>query len=110
MGQTYRMALIICMTMVGVTGKASALDTDKVLHPTAHAAGSYALTHVGEVVCRQITKLDKPICSVISGTMALGVGAAIEASQEQSGGTWKKGILYDASGVGLAIGVIHLDF
>lgn len=93
-----------------MTGKASALDTDKVLHPTAHVAGSYALTHVGEVVCKQLTKLSKPICSVISGSLALGVGAAIEASQEQSNGSWKEGILYDASGVGLAIGVIHLDF
>lgn len=89
---------------------ASAADTDDLLHPVAHGAGSYALVHIGTVGCKRLTGMGKLPCSLIAGVATASIGAAVEASQNQSKGNWKKGMAYDLIGVGLSIGVINLDF
>lgn len=90
--------------------KAQALDTDKLLHPVAHGAGSYALTHIGTVACKKLTGLGRLPCSLIAGTVTTAIGVGIELQQNQSEGNWKKGIAYDVGGVLIGIGVINLDF
>ena len=110
------MKLILLLTVyiwifLGITiSKAHALNTDSLLHPAAHAGGSYVLTHIGTVACKHITGLSTMPCSLIAGSLATGAGIAVEMSQDQSKGNWKRGIAYDISGVLLSIGVIHLDF
>ncbi len=86
-----------------------AFTSDDLLHPVAHAAGSYMITHVGTVVCKKVTGLSKTPCSIISGAVATGLGVAIEMSQP-SEADHKKSYMQNAAGVLLAIGVIHLDF
>ena len=87
-----------------------AFTTDDALHPVAHGAGSYAITHAATVICKKVTGLDTLPCSLISGSIALSVGVAVELSQDQAQGNYKKGLVYDAAGIGLAIGFINLDF
>lgn len=106
--KTNNLASIILFSLF--TTSASAFDTDQALHPVAHGAGSYALTHMGSIVCTKTTDLSKRACSFIAGAVTLGVGAAIEAAQVQDEGSWKQGMFYDAIGVGVSIAVIHFDF
>jgi len=89
---------------------AEAFTSDDLLHPVAHGAGSYMLTHAGQVVCKKITNLEKTTCSVIAAAVTLSVGALVEATQNQSEGNWKKGMLYNASGVALSVGIMSFDF
>lgn len=91
-------------------GKVYAFTSDDLLHPVAHGAGSYLLTHAGEVVCKKITKLNKTTCSIISGVIATGVGVAVEATQSEGMKDHAKSYLENGTGVILAIGVIHVDF
>jgi len=100
----------LAMLMSFAVCYADQINTDKLLHPVAHGAGSYVLTHIGEVICVKATDLDKTTCSIISGVVATSAGIAVELLQDQQAGNWKKGVAYDVSGVLLAIGVIHLDF
>lgn len=100
----------IILTFLFCIQSVYAFDTDSVLHPVAHGAGSYALTHAGTVACKKLTSLNQTACSLISGAVTMGVGIAIEATQEQAEGQWKHGIAYDLAGIGIAIGIINLDF
>lgn len=100
----YLIALILLTTTT------YAEDTDTLLHPVAHGAGSYALTHMGEVVCKKVTGLGTLSCTIISAAVATSVGVAVEMTQDQTEGNWKRGLAYDITGVALAIGVINLDF
>lgn len=84
--------------------------TDKMLHPVSHAAGSYALTHAGTVLCKNVTGVGKTTCSFIAGGATALIGIGVEMSQDQTAGNWKKGMAYDVLGIGLSIGIIHLDF
>ena len=104
------MKLLILLAMISVPTLTSAFTSDDLLHPVAHGAGSYLLTHAGQVVCKKITGLNKTTCSIISGVVTMAIGVAVEATQEQAKGNYKKGLVYDISGVILAVGVIHLDF
>lgn len=90
--------------------KVYAFTSDDALHPVAHGAGSYALTHIGEVTCRKLTNFGKLSCSLISGAIATGVGIAVESTQSESAKDHARSYVENATGVILAIGVINLDF
>jgi len=102
----YLISLLVILSTSNIT---YALTSDDLLHPTAHIAGSYLITHVGEVVCKKITGLNKTVCSIISGSVATGIGVAIEMNQPKEA-NHKKSYIENASGVILAIGTIHIDF
>lgn len=87
-----------------------AFTSDDMLHPMAHAGSAYIITHMGEVVCHKVTNLNKTVCSVIAGSVAMSLGAAVEIEQNAGGSDAKRGLLEDFTGVGLAIGIIHMDF
>ena len=86
-----------------------AFTTDDLLHPVAHGAGSYVITHTSEVICRKITGYGKTTCSIVGGIVATSAGIAVEMTQPKESNHMKS-YLQNASGVLLAIGVIHLDF
>lgn len=87
-----------------------AFTSDDALHPAAHVGSTYIITHAGEVICKRITGLDKTSCSIISGSLAMTAGVAIELKQTESSKAHGKGLAEDAVGVLLAVGIIHLDF
>lgn len=109
-------SLIITLTlsmwilMAWSLAKAQAFTTDDALHPLAHGAGSYALTHAGQVLCKKVTGLSKTPCAFVSGAVVTSIGIAVEVTQDQQAGDWKRGVAYDVAGIALAVGVIHLDF
>ncbi len=87
-----------------------AFNIDDLLHPTAHAGGSYIITHSAEVVCRQISDWNKTTCSIVGGLIAMGAGIAVEMTQSESKSNHARSYIENASGIMLAIGVIHVDF
>lgn len=87
-----------------------AITSDDALHPAAHIGSSYIITHAGEVACKKITNWNKTTCSLISGTIATGLGIAIEMTQNENDKSHAKSYIENAAGVALAIGIIHLDF
>lgn len=89
--------------------KVQAFTTDDLLHPVAHGAGSYLLTHTGEVICRRLSDWDKTTCSIVSGVVATSIGVAVELTQPKEA-NHTKSYIENAAGVILAIGIIHLDF
>lgn len=103
-------AFYILLFTFGSIFKARAAGTDDLLHPVAHGAGSYALVHLGTVGCKRLTGMGTMPCSLMAGVATAGIGAAVEASQDQSKGNWKKGIAYDLLGIGLSVTVISVEF
>lgn len=88
----------------------SAFNTEDILHPVAHGGGSYALTHVGSVLCHKASQLSTLQCSLIGAGSALLLGLAVELTQDQTKRNAAKGIAYDALGAGIAVGIINWDF
>lgn len=102
-----KIALIaFCLSITG----AYAFTTDDLLHPAAHTGSTYIITHAGEVVCKKVTGMGKTPCSIISGAVAMGAGILVEMHQNEDGASHKRGLMEDAAGVLLAVGVIHFDF
>ncbi len=92
-------------------GRTYAVNSDDLLHPVAHAAGSYAVTHITEVVCKKVSTKSKLTCSLIGVGVAIAVGAAVEVTQKgEDARGHARGILQDLGGAGLAFGIINLDF
>lgn len=84
----------------------SAFTTDDAIHPVAHGGGSYALTHMGYVACKQLTSLKDGPCKLIAASAALSIGIAVEASQSQTKANAMKGLGYDAIGIGVCLGIL----
>lgn len=103
------MKYLLILSWFVLTSSAFGYTSDDLLHPVAHGAGSYLLTHAGEVVCKKVSGWSKTTCSIISGAVATGIGAAIEATQPPED-NHTKSYVENAAGVILAIGMIHLDF
>lgn len=87
-----------------------AFNTEDALHPVAHAAGSYVVTHFTEVVCKRVSDRSKLSCSLIGAGVAMTAGVLIELTQKENFRNHTRGLLEDAFGVGLAIGIINVDF
>lgn len=100
----------IWVALILTIAKAHAFPSDELIHPVAHGAGSYMLTHVSEVVCVKVSDASKLTCSIVGGMIATTVGIAIEASQKESGKLHANSYIENGAGVLLAIGVINLDF
>lgn len=89
---------------------AEAFETDDLLHPVAHGAGSYLITHAMTVGCKKITKLKSLPCSLFGAAVAGTVGIAVELTQEQPKKRLFQGLAEDGVGIGLAVGLINIDF
>lgn len=104
------MRVSILIALLLSLSQCEAVTTDDLLHPIAHIGGSYVLTHIGQMICMRTTDLTKTSCSLISGAIATGIGVAIEATQQESYREHAKSLIYNGTGVILAVGVIHLEF
>lgn len=91
-------------------GSAFADELDDLLHPAAHVGGAYAITHIGEVLCRKISNGSKTTCTLVGAALAIGTGIAVEAKQKESKHRHQVGLAEDLAGVGLAAVTIAIDF
>lgn len=103
------LVLGICLNLA-FYANAKTLDSDDFVHPVAHVAGSYMVTHISHVACKKITPFSTLTCSLLGGLIATSGGLIFEMTQDQLDGNWKNGFLYNSSGVIFAIGIINLDF
>lgn len=101
---------ILLLTISLMITNSYAFNSDDLLHPVAHGAGSYLLTHSAEVACRKVSNMGKTTCSIIGGLIATTAGIAVELTQHESNRDHAKSLIENGAGVVLAIGVIHLDF
>lgn len=88
---------------------ANPIESEDVVHATAHIGASYGITHVTEVVCHKVLKGHKTLCTVAGVATALTAGA-IKEKMDGKGDNHTKGMLENLAGTGIAALVITIDY
>lgn len=104
------MKFIVTALILLIQNNVYAITSEDLLHPVAHGAGSYVITHVSEVVCRKLINMNKLSCSIVGGVLATSAGMLVESTQHESRKDHAKSYIENTTGILLAIGVINVDF
>jgi len=102
----YILALILCLP-----GKllADVTETTDAVHIAAHFGATYALTHIGEVVCHKATNQSKLLCTIESALLANALNIGRKAAQSFPSDT-KRAVMSGVAGSLTAGIIIQLDF
>lgn len=103
--------ILYCLIFI-VTFKLYAEDvteTEDALHSVAHFGATYAMTHIGEVVCKKATNQSKLICTLESALLANAVNIGRKAMQNFPEDT-KQATIAGIAGSATAAFVITIDW
>ena len=101
--------LTAIMVVIPSLAFADITETEDAVHMTAHFGATYAMTHVGEVVCKKITSQSKLLCTIESAILANALNIGRKAGQGFPSDS-KRAIISGALGTAAAGIVISIDW
>lgn len=79
--QSSKMKAPILLIAFMIPSTLLAVDSEDLMHGAAHFGATYAMTHIGEVVCKKVTKQSKLACTIESALIANAINVGRKAYQ-----------------------------
>lgn len=101
--------LLLSLSLMITNCYADLTETEDAVHSVAHFGATYALTHIGEVVCKKTTGQSKLACTVESALIANAINVGRKAAQGFPDDTQRASIAGGLGSLGAAL-VITIDW
>ena len=109
-GDSMKSKLLISLGLLLTPAYSYAINSDDVLHGTAHFGATYVITHTTDVACKRIRGKGHGFSCAVIGVVAANVAnVAYKASQAFPNDT-NRAIISGAAGSAFAVTVIAIDF